>query len=362
MSIKVLVVDDSALMRKLMRGIFDEAGGFEVRIARDGQDALDKIAEDKPDVVTLDINMPRMDGITALSHIMSTDPVPVLMVSSLTEEGARVTFEALELGAFDYVPKPSGTISLSIEEIAQEVLKKTKQAARSRVKRARNLRQRIKQSKPRSTGSKALDGSISPPVSVATEPLKEVDGLLLVGSSTGGPRSLDLLIPQLPATYDRPVVIVQHMPATFTAVMSERLNNLSPLNVIEVSKLTLIERGKVYVAQGDRDIEVVKRPNGVFLQPVPSSSDYIWHPSVDRLVWSALEVFTPQQLNCVLLTGMGDDGAKSMAFIADKGGKVIAESEETCAVYGMPRALAERSPRVSSLPADRVASKVRLWR
>ena len=346
--IKLLIVDDSALMRRKLREIFQRTGDFEVRAARNGADALEQIPEFGPDVVSLDIHMPAMDGLTCLSHIMAERPTPVVMVSSLTEEGALATLEALELGAVDYLPKPGGTVSLNMEDIAGQLVAKVRAAARARIRH----RNGGGPAAPEPDGAAAADTPSAPPA---------MEGALLVGVSTGGPKTLEMILPHLPAGFPLPVLVAQHMPASFTRVFAARMDQRCALPVREVTGPAVIEPGRIYLAKGDADLVLRRRPKGISALPVPADPQTAWHPSVDRLVDSALDVFPGRQLVGVLLTGMGDDGAAAMARIHSSGGRTIAESEESSIVFGMPRELIQRDGAGAVLPAHRIAGRLRDW-
>jgi|UniRef100_A0A7C3WMS4 two-component system chemotaxis response regulator CheB len=348
--IKVLVVDDSALMRKHLCVLLQGAG-FQVEIARNGQEAVEQVLSWQPDVVTLDVNMPEIDGLTALSLIMAARPTPVVMVSSLTTKGAMATLEALALGAVDYVPKPGGTISLSMEVVAEELLSKVKAAAKARPRPAtkgqlaeRRGRDRVPAMKAKSA-PRARDGA----------------GLVLIGVSTGGPRTLEEILPELPADFPWPLLVVQHMPPNFTSAFAARLSKLCTLQVKEVSKVEEIETGVIYLARGGTDMVVGERIGKLVVMPRPESPNHLWHPSVDLLVESAMTHVPAQRLIGVQLTGMGYDGAKSMAELKGKGGRTIAEAEETAVVFGMPKELIERSGATLVLPSYKIAPQLVHW-
>jgi two-component system chemotaxis response regulator CheB len=346
----VLVVDDSALMRRALKSILSEAGDFEVHTARNGVDALEQLGRVRPDVVTLDINMPEMDGLTCLAKIMEENPVPVVMVSSLTDHNALVTLEALELGAVDYVPKPGGTVSLNIDEVATELVSKVRSAASARLRRAGGLGARVRAQRQRATASPGRDiGAID-----------SVD-LVLIGSSTGGPALLTEVLSQLPGSLSAPVVVAQHIPASFTAALAKRLDETCPLRVHEVDRIMNIERGNIYIGRGGADVVVARRTSALIVKSVPAASEYRWHPSVDRLVASARRHLDPQRLVCALLTGMGDDGAAEMSAVKEAGGRTIAESEETAVVWGMPGELARRGGASVVLPSYEIAEKLTDW-
>jgi two-component system, chemotaxis family, protein-glutamate methylesterase/glutaminase len=343
----VLIVDDSALMRRALKGILTEGGDFEVHLARNGVDALEQLSRVQPDVITLDVNMPEMDGLSCLAQIMEQQPTPVVMVSSLTESNALVTLEAMELGAVDYVPKPGGTVSLNIDEVADELVRKVQGAARVRLKRAGGLRARMRATR-------------QPAAPVSSGRPGEVE-LVLIGSSTGGPALLSELLPQLPATLGAPVVVAQHIPASFTPTLARRLNDECQLRVVEVDRIMPVHRGTIYLGRGGADVVVARRTDGLVVKTVPSSEEYRWHPSVDRMVASARRHIEPKRLVCALLTGMGDDGATEMAAVRDGGGRTIAESEETAVVWGMPGELARRGGATEVLPAYEIAGRLADW-
>lgn len=352
--IKILVVEDSALMRKYLRRILEDEFDFKVFTARNGQEALDMIKEIDPDVVTLDINMPVMDGLTCLSHIMTDSPRPVLMVSSLTEKGALATFEALELGAVDYISKPGGTVSMNVKDIAMELVQKVRAAARIRQGRVQRRLSRSLESRKPIKKERALN-PISNPVGSA------VTSLVLIGSSTGGPRTLEEILSSLPADFPYPVLVSQHMPATFTNIFAERLNKVCALEVQEVNKPTPLVPGKILVAKGDADVLIGRRDARRVALCVPSDNGFIWHPSVERMTRSAMEYFSPQELIAVLLTGMGHDGSIAMSEIYKQGGHTIAESEETAIVFGMPQELINRNGAEIILPYNKIAHKLIEW-
>lgn len=347
MSLTVLVVDDSALMRKALKRILVDAG-LMVHTARNGVDALDQIQRVRPDVVTLDVNMPEMDGLTCLSQIMQRHPYPVVMVSSLTDRNALATLEALELGAVDYVAKPGGTVSLNIEDVATELVSKVRGAASAKVNRVSGLRERV-----------AAQGR-QPPRPAAADQRRVVD-LVLVGSSTGGPPLLSKLLPALPASFGAPVVVAQHIPASFTAALATRMDDACQLRVHEVTRTMPMTRGNIYVARGGADAVVALRGGALVVQSVPSSEEYRWHPSVDRLVASAHRHVNAERLVCVLLTGMGNDGAAEMAAVKSAGGRTIAESEETAVVWGMPGELATRGGATVVLPGPSISDRLIDW-
>jgi two-component system chemotaxis response regulator CheB len=351
--IKLLIVDDSALMRRQLTTLFQGEGDFVIRQARNGLEAIAENRDFQPDVVTLDINMPEMDGITALSLIMAERPVAVVMVSSLTEKGALATFEALNLGAVDYIAKPGGTISLSIGEIKDELVGKVRAAARAKpkgVSRAKGLAQRLREEREK---------PVQRPVAVRRGVAGE--GLVVIGVSTGGPRSLEDILPQLPVDYPWPILVAQHMPSAFTRSFADRLANVCQLRVVEAAAPMTIEVGTIYIAKGGADMQVVQRGGKSTVIPRPESKDFLWHPSVELLGRSVLEHYDPSRVVGVMLTGMGYDGADAFTEIKKRGGRTIAESEETAVVFGMPAELIERGGASLVLPLDKIANQLNVW-
>lgn len=355
MTIKLLIVDDSALMRRQLSQLFEAEGDFSIRIARNGLDAIEENLAWQPDVITLDINMPEMDGITALSEIMAARPVPVVMVSSLTEKGALATFEALALGAVDYVAKPGGTISLSIDEIGPDLIAKVRTAARARIKPGKkaSLSERLRQ-------ERLASQQAAKPAFVRRGTAKK-EGLVIIGVSTGGPSTLEEILPQLPEEYPFPVLIAQHMPAAFTASFAQRLDQLCALHVLEVSKPTPVEPGFIYIARGGADAVTAVRAGKLMMLPKPESSAHLWHPSVELLGQSVLEHCEAEHVVAVMLTGMGYDGADAFSEIKKQGGRTIAESEETAVVYGMPKELVARGGATTILPLPKIGNQLIHW-
>jgi two-component system chemotaxis response regulator CheB len=360
--IRLLIVDDSALMRKLLGGIFSAEGDFEIRLARNGVEALAEMRDFQPQVVTLDINMPEMDGLTCLDRIMVEQPCAVVMLSSLTEDGADATLEALRLGAVDFVAKPSGAVSLAIDQLAPLLVEKVRTAAGARIKRSLRLTERVRlragSTRTRVVPSAAPATSPARPEPLATEASGALDGMVLVGTSTGGPPALEAVLSALPEGFAWPVLVAQHMPSTFTGTLARRLNKLCALEVVEVSRPTPILAGHVYIGRGDADIVVSIRAGAAVVMSAPARPDYPWHPSVDRLVTSALEQVGAGSLIGVLMTGMGRDGAEAMTRLRGEGGRTIAEAEETAIVWGMPGELVKAGGAEFVVPLDGIADRV----
>lgn len=353
--IKLLVVDDSALVRKLFGQVFAAEPDFEVEVARDGLEALEKLASFQPDVVTLDIHMPQMDGLACLDHIMIERPCPVVMVSSQTAEGAEVTLEALRLGAVDFVAKPSGAVSLRIDALAPELVGKVRAAAGAKLRSSLRLKERVQHRMgggvARARQRRAAPGPA--PLAPATG-----EGLVLVGTSTGGPPALEALLTALPADFPWPILVAQHMPASFTGALARRLDKLCALSILEVARPVLLEPGCVYIGRGDADLIVSQRPAGLTAMAAPALAGYPWHPSVDRMVRSAMEHLPASQLIGVLMTGMGNDGAEAMTLLHSEGGRTIAEAEETAVVWGMPGELAKAGGADFVLPLPAIAAQL----
>jgi two-component system chemotaxis response regulator CheB len=350
---RLLIVDDSPLMRRLLTGIFSDAG-FEVEVARDADEAIARLHAGQPDVITLDVHMPGTDGLACLDRIMIERPTPVVMISALTSSGADATLEAMQLGAIDVVAKPSGAISLEIEGVAAEMVMKVRAAAGARISRTTRLTERVRStwsdigrrpSPPRRTTARsAATPSWTAPAG---------EGLVLVGSSTGGPPALEALLTALPADFRWPILIAQHIPASFTRPLAARLDRLCAITVEEVSKTVPLLPGRAYVGRGGADIIVARRRGALVALPAPSAPDYGWHPSVDRLVETAMACIAPERIVAVLMTGMGSDGARAMAELHRQGGLTIAEAEETAVIWGMPGALVQQggAGRITPLPA-----------
>lgn len=331
--IGVLICDDSALMRRSLKKIIESDPELQVvGAARDGEDAIVKCRELKPDLVTMDINMPGMDGLTALQIIVHEKLAPVLMVSSLTKEGAVATFEALALGAFDYVPKPGGTVSAQMGAVSREIIQKIKAAVKSGS--ASRLSSRVP-TRPRPAAARP---SIRRSTALKAGPGKKAVAL---GISTGGPKTLLEILPLMPETFDAPIFIVQHMPPLFTSSFAKRIDNHCPLKCIEAEAGMSVESGTIYLGKGGSHMTVYKKPSGTVTIRTPSKPDHQFKPSVEVMMDSVREVYGAGTVG-VLMTGMGDDGADSMVRVKQVGGVTIAESEDTAIVFGMPREAIER--------------------
>jgi two-component system, chemotaxis family, protein-glutamate methylesterase/glutaminase len=366
--IKLLVVDDSALMRKLLGQVFAAEPDFEVQFARNGTEALDQVRAFEPDVVTLDIHMPHMDGLECLDRIMIERPCRVVMVSSLTADGAEATLEALRLGAVDFVAKPQGAVSLRMNDFAPALVEKVRAAARAKLRSSLRLKERVRHRigsmrtvRPRTVLREPAEPAPLPAADDGREPVRHdalCDGLVLVGTSTGGPPALEALLTPLPASFSWPILIAQHMPAGFTGPLAHRLDGLCALRVTEVVQPVALRAGFVYIGRGDADLIVSRRSAGLVALAAPAQAGYPWHPSADRLVRSAMEHLPASSLIGILMTGMGYDGAEAMALLRDRGGRTIAESEETAVVWGMPGELVKANGADWVLPLPRIADRL----
>jgi two-component system chemotaxis response regulator CheB len=360
--IKLLIADDSALTRKLLGEIFAAEGDFEIRFARNGKEALDLAKSFQPDVVTLDVHMPEMNGLDCLNRIMIESPRPVVMVSALTEDGAQETLQALDLGAIDFVTKPAGPVSLEIDAMRPVLVETIRTAARAKLRKSLRLRDRVRhrmgQSKPA-----ARSVPIRPAPSRAREPSPteaagDIPGLILIGASTGGPPAIEAVISKLPRDLAWPVLVAQHLPATFTGAFARRLDGLCGLRVVEVAQPMPLKAMHVYIGRGDADILVAPRPSGPIVLSAPPAAEYPWHPSVERMVRSALAHFPAAGLVGVMLTGMGSDGAPAMTRLKQEGGRTIAEAESSAVVWGMPGELVKHGGADMVLPLAQITDAI----
>ncbi|MCL4514598.1 MAG: chemotaxis response regulator protein-glutamate methylesterase [Firmicutes bacterium] len=352
--IKVLVVDDSAFMRRVIADILSQDPELSViGVAHNGQEAVKRVEQLRPDVVTMDVEMPVLDGLAAVEQIMAKAPTPVVMLSNLTAEGAMTTIKALELGAVDFICKPAPHDNL--DSVRKELITKIKVA--SQVNMALGRRERNRVSHGPSGGEQRAE---TPAADRRTEAPAPVGGrvagqqVVAIGTSTGGPRALHEVVSQLPADLPAGVLIVQHMPPGFTHSLAERLNAISALEVREAGSGDRIRPGKVFLAPGDFHMMVNGRGEIVLNQNPPVAS---LRPSVDVMFKSVAEVYGAGTL-AVVLTGMGSDGAKGVADIKAAGGRVIAEHQSTCVVYGMPRAVVDGGYADMVVPLPRVAEAI----
>lgn len=337
--IKVLIVDDSAYVRKVVKQMLHRSPFIEVvGIARDGQEALELVEELNPDVVTLDLIMPKMDGVAFLKEQMKRRPLPVIIVSIASESG-EMALEALDAGAIDFVQKPTALATEKIFEISDELIQKVKAAAGIPLARL----QPPPAAKPAPPPAVARTGSVD---------------IVVFGISTGGPRALKYLIPGLPTDFPVPVAVVLHMPVGYTELYARSLNELSTLEVVEAQAGAELRAGTVFIAPAGRHLSFERRPGGTVITHLDARPfDTPHRPSVDVLFQSAATVFRNRVLG-IVMTGMGNDGLQGAAWIKAQGGLVFTEAEETCVVYGMPRAVVEAGLSDRSVPLQDMAHAI----
>jgi len=339
--IKVLVADDSAFMRKTISAILNKAEDIEVvATARDGLDAIQKMTDYKPDVLTLDIEMPRLAGLETLGYIMSECPTPVVILSAYTESGGETTMKALEYGAVDFVAKPSGPISLDLAEVADSLVAKVRMASHVEVSRLKFLEfGKFKKNIP------------------AFHALTAGQQVVVIASSTGGPRALYDVIPGLPADFPAAVLVVQHMSPGFTHLLAERLDQVSELPVKEAEDGDIILAGQVYLAPSKYHMIAVSE-NGqevIRLHRGPTRNGV--RPSADVTMESVAELFSRNTL-AVILTGMGRDGTQGAVMLKEKGGQIIAQNEATSVVFGMPKAVREAGVADGIYPINEIRNQI----
>lgn len=362
--IRVLVVDDSAFMRKVLSDLFKGESDFEVvDVARNGAEAIEKVLQHSPDVVTMDIEMPVMDGLSALEKIMTVKPTPVVMVSSLTKAGADATIRALSLGAVDFVAKSAGSIS-RIDDIAKELLQKCREARGISGKRLQPKEiQAIPVPKPKPPVPSTPVVPVIPTLITPVPPVRSVafpgmsDWIVAIGTSTGGPRALQEVLPRLPGNLPCPAIVVQHMPPGFTKSLADRLNSLCDLTVKEAADNDRLTPGTVYVAPGDFHLTLRKEGNSTYIKLNKEPAIGGLRPAVDPMMVSVADIYGAKTVG-VILTGMGHDGAKGMQAIKRLHGLTIAEDQSTAVVFGMPKAAIEAGVVDNILPLSQVADGI----
>ena len=330
---RVLVVDDSAFMRKIITSMIDSDPQLTVvGTAFDGVNALQKISQLHPDIITLDVNMPRMDGLTTLKEIMKQHPMPVIMLSATTQEGAEITFKALKLGAVDYIPKPSGQISLDIEKVRSELVERIKTAAQAKIV--------------------THEGAASP---VQTKQGLQ-EKVITIGASTGGPPAVEEILVNLPENTP-PILIVQHMPVGFTHSFAKRLDRLCSFGVKEAEEGDVVRQGQALVAPGGYHMTVTG-DGRVQLNDGPPEHGV--KPAVDPMMKTIADVYGSEVIG-VILTGMGRDGASGIKIIKEKGGRTIAQNEATCTVFGMPKMAIQKGGVDKVLPLSKIPQQIMRW-
>jgi len=343
--LRVLIVDDSSFMRMAIRGILAKAQGIEVvGIAADGQEGVEKALALKPDLITMDVEMPRMDGIAALKQIMAQQPTRVLMVSTLTCEGARATFEALEAGAIDYVPKNVSDCKDAQQIFQAALLSKVQEASLSAMpRRVSGVVPRIVQPaqvRPSQFGHKRI-------------------GCVGIGASTGGPVALQEVLSRIPVNFPHGIVVAIHMPKAFTGPYADRLNAKCSLSIREAANGDIVKGGEVLIAPGGQHTSLVRQGSNIVVRTAPTSEypQYIYIPSVDQMLTSLCDASNGSMLG-VILTGMGNDGFKGMKHLKEKGGLTLVQNEATSTIYGMPRACIEGKVADVILPLDQIGFEI----
>ncbi len=333
--IHVVVVDDSAFMRKAISTMLEKDPDIKVvGTGRDGEEGLDLVRRLNPDVVTLDIEMPRMDGLTALRHIMMEMPRPVLMVSSLTVEGAEATLKAMELGAVDFIPKQLSKVSLDIVKIEDDLRAKVKLIAKRKVRApspARSLTVQAAALARQTAGERR-------PVQKACGP--QLHDVVAIGVSTGGPPAVQKVLARLPKDFPAGIVIAQHMPAAFTGPFAKRLDGVCAITVKEAEHGERLVPGVAYVSPGGRHLRIEQKVSRIDLSVTDEPKEALYKPSANVMIESVAHGVGRRGLG-VILTGMGSDGMEGVRALKAKGGRALAQSDATCVVYGMPKAVVD---------------------
>ncbi|HWJ02831.1 MAG TPA: chemotaxis response regulator protein-glutamate methylesterase [Verrucomicrobiae bacterium] len=333
---KVLIVEDSQVMAQLLRTVLINED-FLVEHARNGQEAVEKAKAFKPDVITMDIEMPVMSGLEALEIIMTQSPVPVIMVSAQTIRGAEISLRALEMGAFDIVTKPTGDLHNDADSFRRELVTKAKIALL------------VPPEKLRKPSARYPSRVLTIPSTGSRIP----NPIVLIGTSTGGPTALQMVLTQLPKDFPAPVLVVQHMPQNFTKLMAERLDNLCPMHVKEAADGDVVVAGKVLVAPGGMQMVLAEEGAQLVTKILPESPiSTPYKPSVNVLFNSAEQY--ADRVIALVLTGMGSDGLDGARLLKGKGACIVAESEETCIVYGMSKCIADAGLADKVLPLSEI--------
>ncbi|MFA6823514.1 MAG: chemotaxis response regulator protein-glutamate methylesterase [Geobacter sp.] len=352
---RVLIVDDSSFMRMAIRGILSKEPSIDiVGTASDGAEGVEKAIALKPDLITMDIEMPRLDGISALKQIMAKAPTKVLMVSTLTNEGARATFEALDAGAIDYIPKNITDSSEAQNVFREELLKKVREATRSRFLRA-------------APGVGPTTASARPSLGTAPAPRpsgsSKIHGKKIsyvgIGASTGGPVALQEVISRIPMNFPYGIVVAIHMPKAFTGPYAERLNAKCSITVKEAVNGEPVKPGTILIAPGGMHTQLVRGAGSLVVKTAPTSDypQYVYIPSVDLMIGSMAEASAGAMLG-VVLTGMGNDGFKGMQQLKQKGGVTIVQDEATSTIYGMPKACVDGGVADEVLPLGQIGYEI----
>lgn len=366
MKLKILVVDDSGFFRRRVSEIIEQDSGLQViGTANNGKEAVAKVAELKPDVVTMDIEMPVMNGIEAVRQIMVANPVPILMFSSLTHDGAKATLEALDAGALDFLPKKFEDIARDRKEATDLLIQRIKQIARKRYLLKRRPASGVADAGKKTTEARAPATlrSATPTATTEKRPATRVRAsgkqykLLAIGTSTGGPVALQTILTKLPANFGLPIVLVQHMPAAFTGAFAQRLNSLCKISVKEAEQGDILKPGCAYLAPGGMQMMVEGRPGNAKLKIMDGGERVNYKPSVDISFASISKSYAGDVLG-IILTGMGADGREGCRMLKSQGGKIWAQDEESCVVYGMPQAVTSAGISEENIPLNQIASRI----
>lgn len=370
MGIKVLVVDDSVFFRRRVSEILNSHPQLEViDTANNGKEALEKVQQLRPDVVTMDIEMPVMNGIDAAREIMRVRPTPILMFSSLTHEGAKATLDALDAGAVDFLPKKFEDIARDREEAITLLQQRVISISRHRVRPL--LSQRPATSSLSASRTPAISNSATPlraaapaaenrpvrPAALNTRRSGKVYQLVAIGTSTGGPVALQNILTKLPGNFPHPILLIQHMPATFTAAFASRLNNLCQINVKEAADGDVVQPGTAYLAPGGKQMVLDGRPGAMRIRILDGGERMNYKPCVDITFASCARQYRDKVL-AVVLTGMGADGRDGAKLLHEQGATIWAQDEESCVVYGMPQAIVKAGIAAEILPLERVAQRI----
>lgn len=353
---RILIVDDSSFMRMAIRGILSKDPSLEiVGTASDGVEGVEKAITLKPDLITMDIEMPRMDGISALKQIMTKAPTKVLMVSTLTNEGAKATFDALDAGAIDYIPKNITDSSEAQNVFKEELLKKVREATKSRFMRVAATTAAM--------GRPAASSAVASPARTASSGSSRIHSKKIthvgIGASTGGPVALQEVISRIPMNFPYGIVVAIHMPKAFTGPFADRLNAKCSINVKEAVDGETVKPGTILVAPGGMHTSIVRGAGGLVVKVAPTSNypQYVYIPSVDLLIGTMAEATAGSMLG-VVLTGMGNDGFKGMQQLKQKGGVTLVQDEATSTIYGMPKACVDGGVADEVLPLSQIGFEI----
>ncbi|MDO6500023.1 protein-glutamate methylesterase/protein-glutamine glutaminase [Photobacterium sanguinicancri] len=379
MAIKVLVVDDSSFFRRRVSEIINSDPQLEViGNAVNGKEAVDLAKQLRPDVITMDIEMPVMDGITAVREIMKSTPTPILMFSSLTHDGAKATLDALDAGALDFLPKKFEDIARNRDEAVSLLQKRVIEIARKRVMMRRTAvrpataatitpREPVSRDAARPLAARpatttATRVPVAPrsaikPVAARFKATGKKYQLMAIGTSTGGPVALQKVLTKLPANFPLPIVLVQHMPATFTAAFAARLNNLCKISVKEAADGDVLKPGVAYLAPGGMQMMLEGRPGSTRVRIIDGGERMNYKPCVDVTFGSAAKIYQDKVLS-MILTGMGADGREGCRMLKSGGSTIWAQDEESCVVYGMPQAVAKANISTEDLPLERISERI----